>query len=106
MNKVTSAKLAVTLSVLLSSANAVSAEHDGTATCACVAGVKADSSLPLSHPVNRCAQKQSKGVSWYSWFSGKSQSSQFHYLDLLELLTRSSNAKPVAASPDSGELGE
>jgi hypothetical protein len=79
--------------LLLSTAGA--AEHDGYAKCDCAADVQPDLSLPMSHPVNRCALNQNKGVSWLSWFSGRSKSSQFHYLDLLELLTRNNHSESV-----------
>lgn len=49
--------------------------------------------LPVSHPVNRCAASQSKGVSWSQWFTGRSSSYQFHFIDLLELLSRSGNSE-------------
>jgi hypothetical protein len=51
-----------------------------------------DHDLPLSHPANRCATEQSQGVSWASWFTGRSSSYQFHFIDLLELLSRSSDS--------------
>jgi hypothetical protein len=60
----------------------------GTLSCQCEPNVAFDHTLPLSHPVNRCAASQSDAVSWFSWFSGKSGSYQFHFIDLLELLSR------------------
>ncbi len=51
-----------------------------------------DTSLPLSHPQNRCANGASQDVSWASWLSGSQQGIQFHFLDLLELLSRSSDS--------------
>ncbi|MBT1064263.1 hypothetical protein KJY73_11800 [Bowmanella sp. Y26] len=56
--------------------------------CNCDTGVELDSSLPLSHPQNRCATGSKQGVSWLSWLKGGNQSVQFHFLDLLELLSR------------------
>ena len=56
----------------------------------CAKNVTFDHDLPLSHPANRCAAKQSEGVSWSSWFTGHSSSYQFHFIDLLELLSRHS----------------
>lgn len=50
-----------------------------------------DTSLPLSHPQNRCASGAQQDVSWASWLSGSGQGIQFHFLDLLELLSRSSD---------------
>jgi len=41
---------------------------------------------------NACL-KLEEDTSWFSWFSGNSRSAQFHYLDLLELLTSSSDSK-------------
>lgn len=56
--------------------------------CGCEPSLVLDTSLPLSHPSNRCALKPQSQVSWRSWLTGKSSSYQFHYLDLLELLSR------------------
>ena len=39
-----------------------------------------------------CA-KVEEDSSWFSWLTGDSRSAQFHYLDLLELLTSSEDAK-------------
>lgn len=47
-----------------------------------------DTSLPVSHPQNRCAVGTKQDVSWASWLSGNGQGIQFHFLDLLELLSR------------------
>lgn len=66
-------------------------EDEGLQFCSCSAKSEFNNSLPMSHPVNRCATQQSTGVSWVSWFTGSSASKQFHYLDLLELLTRVTN---------------
>lgn len=66
-------------------------EDESLQFCSCSANVTLDASLPMSHPVNRCATQQSTGVSWVSWFTGSSATKQFHYLDLLELLTRVTN---------------
>tara|TARA_R110000751_G_scaffold55606_4_gene119356 strand:- start:151926 stop:152189 length:264 start_codon:yes stop_codon:yes gene_type:complete len=52
-----------------------------------------DHGLPVSHPINRCAADQTKGVSWSEWFTGRSSSYQFHFIDLLELLSRSGNTE-------------
>ena len=43
-------------------------------------------------PINTCL-KVEESSSWFSWLTGESRSAQFHYLDLLELLTRSEEAK-------------
>ncbi|TDF36649.1 hypothetical protein EYS14_18205 [Alteromonadaceae bacterium M269] len=57
--------------------------------CSCTAGVELNLSLPMSHPINRCAENNATNdVSWFAWLSGKTKSNQFHYLDLLELLSR------------------
>lgn len=58
--------------------------------CANSVSVQFNHQLPMNHPVNRCAVKQQSDVSWSAWLSGRSKSYQFHYLDLLELLSRSS----------------
>ena len=63
-------------------------EDEGLQFCSCSANVELNATLPMSHPINRCATQQSAGVSWVSWFTGSSATKQFHYLDLLELLTR------------------
>ncbi|GAA0858808.1 hypothetical protein [Aliiglaciecola litoralis] len=61
----------------------------GDGFCANVEQVAFNASFPVSHPMNRCAfNKPETGVSWTKWFSGRSPSFQFHYLDLLELLSR------------------
>lgn len=60
----------------------------GEAFCSCPSQAAFDHTLPMSHPINRCAAEQASGVSWSTWFSGNSGSYQFHYLDLLELLSR------------------
>ncbi|WP_341502230.1 hypothetical protein [Gallaecimonas sp. GXIMD4217] len=38
-----------------------------------------------------CSDRQE--VSWGQWFSGNSRSTQMHFLDLLELLNRSTSGK-------------
>lgn len=87
-----------TLKAFLASASVVALfavadipNNEGFAFCNCPADAQFDKSLPLSHPINRCAKEQSNNVSWSSWFTGDSRSRQFHYLDLLELLSRSSD---------------
>lgn len=65
--------------------------EEGNLFCSCEANISFDHTLPLSHPVNRCASMQSEGVSWTSWFSGRSSSYQFHFIDLLELLSRTND---------------
>ena len=62
--------------------------EEGTLFCQCDPNISFDHTLPLSHPVNRCASTQSDAVSWLSWISGDSGSYQFHFIDLLELLSR------------------
>ncbi|GIU49290.1 hypothetical protein [Shewanella sp. KT0246] len=66
--------------------------------CACSDSATYNSSLPSSHPNNRCAT-QSDDVSWGSWVTGNSRSSQFHFLDLLELLHGSEKSKPISDMP-------
>ncbi|MFT2091921.1 hypothetical protein [Paraglaciecola sp. 2405UD69-4] len=63
--------------------------YDGRSFADCAENLVFDQSLPISHPVNRCATQKSQGVSWSSWFTGHSSSYQFHFIDLLELLSRS-----------------
>ena len=64
---------------------------DSNAFCSCADTVTLDTQLPMSHPINRCANQQVSDVSWSSWFSGQRNSGQFHYLNLLELLSRHSD---------------
>lgn len=73
---------------------------EGHSFCSCPNQAEFDHSLPMSHPINRCATEQASGVSWSTWFSGNSGSSQFHYLDLLELLSRVTEP-PKKQSPQS-----
>jgi hypothetical protein len=71
----------------------------GSVFCSCSQGVAFATELPMSHPINRCASAGVAQVSWMSWVSGRSNSYQFHFLDLLELLSRNTEApknKPVA----------
>ena len=63
-------------------------QDEGSMICSCATQIEFNHSLPMSHPVNRCASSQNTGVSWTSWIFGRSPSYQFHYLDLLELLSR------------------
>ena len=65
---------------------------EGSLFCSCPQIVSFDHELPMSHPINRCATEKSTGVSWSSWISGRSSSYQFHFIDLLELLSRHSDA--------------
>ena len=66
--------------------------NEGSQFCSCPQIVSFDNELPMSHPINRCASQQSSGVSWSSWIRGRSPSYQFHFIDLLELLSRHSEA--------------
>ncbi len=86
--------LSASLVALLSFAG--STDHEGLAFCSCPENSQFDQTLPMSHPVNRCATQQANGVSWISWFSNSSKSKQFHYLDLLELLSRDSDPEQNA----------
>ena len=67
-------------------------KDEGSVFCSCSQGVAFATELPMSHPINRCAAAGVAQVSWTSWISGRSNSYQFHFLDLLELLTRHSEA--------------
>ncbi|GIU08570.1 hypothetical protein [Shewanella glacialipiscicola] len=60
-------------------------ENTETASCACNFGTRYNTTLPSSHPNNRCSD-QAQTLSWKTWFTGKNRSSQFHFVDLLELL--------------------
>ena len=80
------ATLMLVVSVSFSSISA----HKQLASCLCTDNVQFNNRLPQSHPANRCATQQST-VSWSSWLFGSGNSRQFHYLDLLELLSRSSD---------------
>jgi hypothetical protein len=64
---------------------------DRNVFCGNIDNAMLDHELPVSHPVNKCAGAQSKGVSWSQWFTGRSSSYQFHFIDLLELLSRTGN---------------
>ncbi|WP_026376903.1 hypothetical protein [Aestuariibacter salexigens] len=66
----------------------VAESEEDNALCQASGSFAFDHSLPMSHPVNRCAAQQENGISWLTWFSGRSSSYQFHFLDLLELLSR------------------
>ncbi|MGO4893322.1 hypothetical protein [Flavobacterium sp. W21_SRS_FM6] len=86
------------LTVMLSYVQFPTAD-DGVAVCDCSEDVVFASELPMSHPINRCATSNVEQVSWLSWVSGRSNSYQFHFLDLLELLSRQTEApknKPAA----------
>jgi hypothetical protein len=66
-------------------------QDEGSMFCSCSQTVVFDAQLPISHPVNRCAEQlANREVSWSSWISGHSYS--FHFIDLLELLSRYTEA--------------
>lgn len=65
--------------------------NDRSAFCGTLENAVLDHELPVSHPINRCANEQQQGVSWSEWFTGRSSSYQFHFIDLLELLSRFGN---------------
>ncbi|QYJ97891.1 hypothetical protein K0J45_01150 [Shewanella alkalitolerans] len=60
-------------------------EDEANLACVCDSNTSYNSSLPASHPNNRCAQ-QADNVSWSNWLTGRSRSNQLHFVDLLELL--------------------
>jgi hypothetical protein len=81
-----------------------------------VIGLKPTShSQPTTGALNACTQQQqtvtaeasanncyktAADSSWLAWFTGDSRSAQFHYLDFLELLTGSADAKqPSSLKP-------
>ena len=90
MKKVSKGLISASAAVLVASLALPNFAHDeGSVFCSCSNTVVFDTQLPMSHPVNRCAQQISnKGVSWSSWISGSSNSYSFHFIDLLELLSR------------------
>ncbi|WJG10006.1 hypothetical protein [Aliiglaciecola sp. LCG003] len=94
MNRTLKCSLSIASSCLLVSLVAAHISLEQSADfCANIERGQYEVSLPMSHPLNRCAAGQSKNVSWTNWFSGRSPSYQFHYLDLLELLSRSTEEK-------------
>ncbi|WP_407695623.1 hypothetical protein [Shewanella psychropiezotolerans] len=80
--------LAVTacaIAITAMSVQSLSASESASA-CVCSSSTSSyNSSLPASHPNNRCA-RQTEDLSWTTWFAGKSRSNQLHFVDLLELL--------------------
>jgi len=65
--------------------NMTSADALSASGCSTTSESSYNSSLPASHPSNRCA-RQSEDLNWANWFTGKSRSNQLHFVDLLELL--------------------
>ena len=70
-----------------------------TSACVCDNNKSYNTSLPSSHPANRCAE-QTNHVSWGNWVTGNSRSSQFHFIDLLELI-HGHKEKPLQDMPTS-----
>jgi len=95
MATVTTSSLIVLTSFSFSSAT----ETSSTKACICDANVNYNSSLPSSHPNNRCAV-QEHDVSWKNWITGNSRSSQFHFIDLIELIYGHKD-KPITDMPTS-----
>ena len=62
-----------------------SVSSEALQACVCDTNNGYDSSLPASHPKNRCATER-QDVSWLGWLTGKNGTSQFHFVDLFELL--------------------
>ncbi|AZG33908.1 MULTISPECIES: hypothetical protein [Shewanella] len=89
--------LALLLSQILLTTEANSANSKA---CVCDSTTSYNTSLPSSHPTNRCAE-QSDDVSWGNWVTGNSRSSQFHFIDLLELI-HGHKDKPLNDMPTSG----
>ena len=80
--------LAVTACVIAITAMSVQSlsASESASSCVCSSSTSSyNSSLPASHPNNRCA-RQTEDLSWSTWFTGKSRSNQLHFVDLLELL--------------------
>ncbi|MDU0352796.1 hypothetical protein RS130_01630 [Paraglaciecola aquimarina] len=76
------------LIAILTLGNVSSSLDEGQLFCKCEPNIAFNHTLPLSHPINKCAATQSDAVSWSSWIKGSSSSYQFHFIDLLELLSR------------------
>ncbi|USD37896.1 MULTISPECIES: hypothetical protein [Ferrimonas] len=45
----------------------------------------------LHHCDNQCAHASIESLKWRTWLAGSSGSNQFHYVDLLELLYRTTH---------------
>ncbi|WP_394129273.1 hypothetical protein [Shewanella maritima] len=98
--KLTSASLALSaLGLTFTVMSQSSTEDLSTQACVCDSDTSYNTSLPSSHPSNRCAT-QGDDVSWGKWLTGNSRSTQFHFIDLLELL-HSRNSEPVSDLPSS-----
>ncbi len=98
--------LVVSASVVAMTAMSVQnlAATESASACVCSSSNSTyNSSLPASHPNNRCA-RQSEDLSWTNWFSGKSQSNQLHFVDLLELLYGHSDSPLDEVTPANGKL--
>ncbi|WP_076412410.1 hypothetical protein [Shewanella sp. UCD-KL12] len=77
---------------------------ESASACVCSsANSTYNSSLPASHPNNRCA-RQNEDLSWSNWFTGKSQSNQLHFVDLLELLYGHNDSPLDEVTPANGKL--
>jgi len=87
------------LLMLTSFSFSTAGDTSSTQACACDANVNYNSSLPSSHPNNRCAI-QENDVSWKNWITGNSRSSQFHFIDLIELIYGHKD-KPITDMPTS-----
>jgi hypothetical protein len=91
---------ALLLSQLLMATETASANSKA---CVCDSSTSYNTSLPSSHPSNRCAE-QSNDVSWGNWITGNSRSSQFHFIDLLELIhghkDKPLNEIPTSSNPN------
>ncbi|WP_041420102.1 hypothetical protein [Shewanella violacea] len=89
---------ACAIAITAMSVQSLSASESASA-CACSSSTSSyNSSLPASHPNNRCA-RQTEDLSWTSWFAGKSRSNQLHFVDLLELLYGHSESPLDDVSP-------
>lgn len=73
-----------------------------SSACVCQDGANYNTSLPASHPNNRCAVKDD--LSWKSWLTGNNSSTQFHFVDLLELLYGHNEQPLEDMSPTSSHI--
>ncbi|WP_207234068.1 MULTISPECIES: hypothetical protein [Shewanella] len=91
-------------SVVAFSFNNAQSENLQTKACVCDSGTTYNTSLPSSHPNNRCASEVTD-LSWGSWLTGNSRSTQFHFIDLIELL-HGHEDKPLSDLPSNTNHAE
>ncbi|MCL1143550.1 hypothetical protein [Shewanella gaetbuli] len=96
---VAASAVTTTLVVMMAATFSQNEDNQSAKACACKADVEYNTSLPSSHPNNRCALED-HDVSWKNWITGNSRSNQFHFIDLIELLYGHKD-KPIADLPNS-----